>query len=183
MPTSLYFHAFRNVIKREQPRPVSTVGNSSLFEAVSEGFAIDCEDIDVTSEDVALYRENRTRDGYCYVRFCERLVLMLVDGQELSWAKDVSEWCAATAEIVERHVGWQEEEGRGPFWEMLRCLYLGVPLGTTACRKLVEDFDRWDERARNTGNRKFYDYYQMLRECFAFAAIDGVVIFPYAEDV
>jgi len=136
---------------------------------------------DVKDDDLAMYRENPSQDPYSFERFCERLLLILVEGKELEPVRDAGAWCDAIADIVEQRGDWCEEEGRGPFWEMFRWLYRGTPMDEKVCRKLLADFDRWDGRARSIENMKFYDYYKMLRECFQFSASNGVVVFPYAR--
>lgn len=185
MPTSYYIYAFRNVCKRtsDVSRAQCEMENARLAE-----LAPDCLDSlegynlrDVTDDDLAMYRENPAQDSYSFERFCERLLLILVEGKEFEPVRDVGAWCDAISEAVEQRGEWREEEGRGPFWEMFRYLYRGTPMDETVCRKLAADFDRWDGQARSTENRKFYDYYKMLHECFQFSANNGVVVFPYAR--
>ncbi|AJF00201.1 MULTISPECIES: hypothetical protein [Pandoraea] len=183
MATSYYIHSLRNVSKRLPGAPkVQCWWKDSLIAELAPGCLDGLADYDlgdVKDEDVAVYRENPSQDGYSFEQFCERLLLILIEGRELEPARDVGAWCDEIAEIVERRGGWHDDEGRGPFFEMFRDLYRGRPMDDDVCRKLVADFDRWEAHAQSIGNRKFYDYYQMLRECFRFASSNGVVIFPY----
>jgi len=67
----------------------------------------------------------------------------------------------------------------GPFIELLHNDYSMATFGPSVARKLVADFDAWNDRAskpqESLYDDEFYLTYWGLRACFAHAATNGVV--------
>lgn len=184
MPTYYYLHAYRD-LEKCPPAPFGDcedvdcllIETSRTYPELADGLEIGsvykCD-----LESVAWYRGARMAGtDYHLERVCNEIARMVTGGKELDGRYSPFGWCDALSDLVASHKKWSSEEGKGPFWELLRFAHRGLPFGPAACKKLVGDFDRWDGFARLHQGEDFYECYKSLRECFSYPNEAGAVRF------
>ncbi|PLP96831.1 hypothetical protein [Cupriavidus pauculus] len=137
--------------------------------------------------DAAYEFETSSRERFCYddindpwfYNYCRKLTVLISPGKPLQGRRTVGEWFKAVAALAEDEEKYPETGGRGPFWELFRYGMSGMTFGPVVCKKLVADFDAWEEAVKSIGEDKFYEYHMELRRCFAHAGDNGMVVFPF----